>query len=48
MAVRLVGAEHTCSCTQLGHLVDLLKNRVNSQWYPSLYEVWKLKTEEDV
>ena len=26
-----VGAEPTCSCTQMGHLADLLKNKVNSQ-----------------
>ena len=38
-----VGAEPTCACTQLGHLADLLKNRLNSQQNPSLYEVWKPK-----
>ena len=48
MAARYVGAEPTSSCTQMGHLVDLLKNRVNSQQNPSLYEVWKPKTAEDV
>ena len=43
-----MGAEPTCSCTQLGHLANLLKNRVNSQQNPSLYEVWKPKIAEDI
>ena len=43
-----MGAEPTCSCTQLGHLANLLKNRVNSQQNPSLYEVWRPKIAEDI
>lgn len=31
MAARQMGAEPTCSCTQLGHLADLLKNREKNQ-----------------
>ena len=38
-----VGAEPTCSSTQLGHLDDLLKNRLNSQQNLRKYEVWKPK-----
>ena len=33
---------------KMGHLADLLKNRVNSQWNPSLYEVWKPMIAEDI
>ena len=33
---------------KMGHLADLLKNRVNSQWNPSLYEVWRQKIAEDI
>ena len=35
-------------CTQLGHLPNLLKNRVNSQQNPSLCDIWKLKIAEDI
>ena len=30
------------------HLADLLTNRVNSQWYPSIYEDWRPKIIEDI
>ena len=43
-----MGPEPTCLCTQLEYLADLLKNRVNNQQNPSLYEVWKPKIAEDV
>ena len=33
---------------QLEHLADLLRNRVNSQRIPNLYEVWKPKIAEDI
>ena len=42
-----MGAEPTHSCTQVGHLVDLPKNKVNSQQNLSWYEVWKAKCVED-
>ena len=31
MAAKWVRTELTCSCTQLGHLADLQKNKMNSQ-----------------
>ena len=37
----------TFLCTQLGHLADLLKNRVNSKQNHNLDEVWKAKIAED-
>ena len=43
MAVRYVGAEPSSPCAQLEHIADLLRNRVNSQQNPSLYEVWRPK-----
>ena len=43
-----MGAETSSPCAQLEHLADLLRNRVNSQWNPSLYEVWRPKIAEDV
>ena len=36
------------SRAQLEHLANLLRNRVNSQWNPSLYEVWRQKIVEDI
>ena len=41
-------AEASSPCAQLKHLADLLRNRVNSQWNPSLYEVWRQKISEDI
>ena len=41
-----VGAESTCSCTQLRHLDDLLKNKLNIQWNLSWYEDWKPRNRE--
>ena len=43
-----MGAEPSFPCAQLEHLGDLLRNRVNSQWNPSLYKVWKPKIAEDI
>ena len=48
MAVRWVGAEPSSLCAQLGHLADLLRKTVNSQWNPSLYEVWRTKISENI
>ena len=43
-----MGAEPSSPCAQLEHLADLLRNRVNSQLNPSLYEVWRQKFTEDI
>ena len=40
-------AESTSPCTQVKHLVDLLRNKVNSQQYPSIYEDRRPKSIED-
>ena len=48
MAVRYVGAESTSPCAQVEHLANLLRNRVNSQWYTSICEDWRPKIEEDI
>ena len=38
-----MGAESTSPCAWVEHLADLLRNRVNSQWYPSIDEDWRSK-----
>ena len=43
-----MGVEPSSVCAQLEHLADLLRNRVNSQWNPSIYEVWRPKIVEDI
>ena len=43
-----MGVEPSSPCAQLEHLADLLRNRVNSQWNPSLYEVWRQKFTENI
>ena len=48
MQARYVGAESTSPCAGVEHLADLLRNRVNSQWYPSVYEDWRPKTVQDI
>ena len=48
MAVRYVGAEPSSPCAQLEHLANLLRNRVNTQWNPNLYEVQRPKIAEDI
>ena len=48
MVERKVVAKPSFPCAQLEHLADLLRNRVNSQWNPSLYEVWRQKILEDI
>ena len=40
--------EPSSPCAQLEHLPDLLRNRVNIQQNPSLYEVWRPKIIEDI
>ena len=46
--VRYVGAESTSPCTWVKYLADLLRNRVNSQQYSSIYEDRKPKIVEDI
>ena len=43
-----MGAEPSSPFAQLEHLGNLLRNRVNSQRKPSLYEVWKPKSVEGI
>ena len=38
-----MGVEKTFPCAQVEHLADLLRNRVNSQQYHSIYEGWRPK-----
>ena len=40
--------EPSSPCAQLEHLADLLRNRVNTQWNPSLYEVWRPKIVKEI
>ena len=47
MAVRKVGAESTSLCTWVKHLPNLLRNKVNSQQHPSIYEDRRPKSIED-
>ena len=42
-----MGVKSTSPCTWMKHLADLLRNRVNSQQYPSIYEDWRPKIVED-
>ena len=48
MVARQVGVDPSSPCAQLEHLANLMKDRVNSQRNPSLYEVWKPKIPEDI
>ena len=43
-----MGAESTSSSAWVEHLADLLRNRANSQRYPSVYEDWRPKIVEDI
>ena len=43
-----MGAEPISSCSQVEHIADLLRNRVNSQHYPNTYEDWRPKVVEDI
>ena len=43
-----MGAEPSSPSAQLEHLANLLRSRVNNQWNPSLYEVWRPKIVEDI
>ena len=43
-----MGVEASSPCAQLEDLADLLRNRVNNQLNPSLYEVWRQKIAEDI
>ena len=47
MAARQLGAESTSPCTWVKHLANLLRNKVNSQQYPSVYEDRRPKSTED-
>ena len=42
-----MGAESTSPCTWVKHLVNLLRNKANSQQYPSVYEDREPKSIED-
>ena len=42
-----MGAESTSFCTWVKHLADLLRNKVNSQQYPSFCEDRRSKSTED-
>ena len=48
MVARQVGAESISPCARVKHLADLLRSRVNSQQYPSIYEDWRPKIVEDI
>ena len=48
MVARYLRAEPTFPYARVEHLANLLRNRVNSQWNPSLYEVWRQKIVEDI
>ena len=43
-----MGVEHSSPCAQLEHLANLLRNRVNNQQNPRLYEVLRQKIAEDI
>ena len=43
-----MGAEPSSPYAQLKHLADLPGSRVNRQWNPSIYEVWRPKIVEDI
>ena len=43
-----MGVEPSSPCAHLEYLAGLLRNRVNSQGNPSLYEVWWQKIAEDI
>ena len=42
-----MGVESTSPCTRVKHLADLLRNKENSQQYPSVYEDRRPKSIED-
>ena len=42
-----MGAESTSPCTWVKHLANILRNKVNSQQYPSVYEDRRPKSIED-
>ena len=41
-------AESTFPWATVKHLADLLRNRVNSQWYSIIYEEWLPTLVEDI
>ena len=43
-----MGVESTFLCAPVKHLANLLRNRVNNQQYPSIYEDWRPKIIEDI
>ena len=48
MVARQVGVDPSSPCAQLEHLTDLLRNGMNSQQNPSLYEIWRQIIAEDI
>ena len=48
MEAKQKGTQPSSPCAQLEHLSNLLRNRVNSQWNSSLYEVWRPKIAQDI
>ena len=42
-----MGSEYTSPCTWVKHLADLLRNKVNSQQHPSVYEARRPKSIQD-
>ena len=48
MVERKVVAKPSFPCAQLKQLADFLRNRVNGQRNPSLYEVWRPKIVKDI
>ena len=48
MVVRQVGVESTSPCTWVKHIAKLLRNKENSQQYPSVYEDRRTKSIEDI
>ena len=42
-----MGVESTSPCIWVKHLADLLRNKVNSQQYPSFYEYRRPKSIKD-
>ena len=43
-----MGVESISPCTQVKHPDDLLRNSVNNQWHPSIYEDRRPKIVEDI
>ena len=46
--VRQLGEQSTFPCTRMKHIADFLRNRANSQQYPSIQEDCRPKIIEDI